>query len=216
MRRKKNKPGPKTPEETRVKSGGNPLKSGVKQGKPGKNPGKGKKQGKNRVNKSSRLPAGTVSRTGQQPPADPPPAAGSGGVDPTKPIGPGNPPASGKFKPGQSGNPKGYPKGQLNTKTIIKYWLGQEEEIKNPINDEIVKVKVVDTMVLGLIARARKGDVGAFRELMDRIDGKPVQSNKLILDNKEGGQILVGFMAPRQIITKPAPPSADQSEPNND
>lgn len=211
MPTKKDKPGPQKPEKTPVYSGVNPVKSGKKREKTGKNLGKGKKQGNNRETRPAQLPPGTVSRTGQQPPA--PPAAGSGGINPDKPIGPGNPPAAGKFKPGQSGNPKGYPKGQPNTKTILKYWLSQEEEIENPITKELVKVQVVDTMVLGLIARARKGDVGAFREIMDRIDGKPVQSNKITLENNEGGQILVGFMAPGQVLTKPAPPAAEKPGP---
>lgn len=184
-----------------------PVSSGVNSDKKGKSPAKSKRKksgNSGNAGNSPQLPAGTISKTGQQPPAD------SGGVDPTKPIGRGNPSRAHTFKKGKSGNPKGYPKGQLQTKTILKYWLNQKEEISDPFNPgRTLKVKVLDTMTLGLIAKARKGDVGAFREIMDRVDGKPVQSNKIILPGVEKEmEITVGFKAP---TPQPAP-SADQKE----
>lgn len=193
-----------SPELTPVSSGGNSAKKG-------KSPSKSKAKPKLKSpiagnSQQDQLPPGTVSRTGQQPPAD------SGGLDPTKPIGKNNPPRSAQFKKGRSGNPKGYPKGQLQTKTILKYWLSQKEEIPNPFKPgETLKVKVIDTMTLGLINKARKGDVAAFREILDRTDGKPVQSNKIILPGGEKTmEITVGFKSP---IPNPAPPADQKEEP---
>lgn len=133
------------------------------------------------------------------------------GVFPDRPIGPGNPPRDAVWKPGKSANPKGYPKGQLHTKTIIKYWLNMKEEIKNPLDPtKILKVKVIDTMTLGLITKARAGDVAAFRELMDRTEGKPIQSNKILLPGTKGLEIKIGFKAPVALTNlTPAPPATN-------
>lgn len=167
-----------TPEETRVNSGGNSVND--------------------RVNPS---PAG-VAHNGQGS-GTPVPDSGSGGINPEIPIGKNNPPAASQFVKGKSGNPKGYPKGQLQTKTIIKYWLGMKEEIKDPVRPgRTLKVKTIDTMTLALINKARKGDVAAYRELLDRVEGKPVQSTKLLGVGDKALQVLIGFAPPGQ---KPPP-----------
>lgn len=147
---------------------------------------------------------GAVSLTGQQPPAD------SGGIRPDQPIGPGNPPRSGMIKPGEVRNPAGYPKGRPNAKTVIKYWLGLEEEIYNPLNpnakadDDKIRVSVMDSMTISLISQARKGSVMAYRELLDRIEGKPVQSTKLLNADDKILEIKVGFAPPK-------PPTSETS-----
>ena len=80
------------------------------------------------------------------------------------------------FKKGQSGNPNGRPKGSRNRRTIVRKWLEAKEEIKNPITGETELVEQSDIMVLGLIKKARKGDVSAFKELMDSGYGKLMES----------------------------------------
>lgn len=124
------------------------------------------------------------------------PVAGSGGVFPDKPIGPGNPPAKNTFKPGQSGNPKGYPKGKPNAKTVIAYWLGQTEEIDNPLTGQRETITQLDAITLRLLQEARKGNVAAFRELVDRTEGKPVQSTKLLDHNDKALEVTIGFKRP--------------------
>lgn len=57
--------------------------------------------------------------------SDTPPDAGTMqakplGVDPSKPVGPGNPPATGTWKPGKSGNPAGKIPGTKNMSTIAR------------------------------------------------------------------------------------------------
>jgi len=80
------------------------------------------------------------------------------------------------FKPGQSGNPKGRPKGSRNRRTIVRQWLEAEEEIKDPITGELKTVQQADLIVLGLLKKARKGDVAAFKELMDSGYGKLMEN----------------------------------------
>jgi hypothetical protein len=79
------------------------------------------------------------------------------------------------FKKGQSGNPKGRPKGRRNRATIIREWLEVSQKIKNPITGETEELEQQDIMTLALIKKAREGDVSAFRELMDGAHGKVVQ-----------------------------------------
>ena len=75
-----------------------------------------------------------------------------------------------EFKKGVSGNPKGKPKGSLNRSTIAKKWLevlSQEE-----LEDGVVKwLSNEEAITLALIQKARKGDVNAYKALMDSAYG---------------------------------------------
>lgn len=73
----------------------------------------------------------------------------------------GEPPKEYQFKPGESGNPAGRPKGQKWLKTRLREALeatGADKDI-----------------VLALIEKAKKGDIMAIKEIMDRVDGKVTQ-----------------------------------------
>jgi hypothetical protein len=74
------------------------------------------------------------------------------------------------FKKGQSGNPNGRPRGSLNRSTIAKKWLevlSQEE-----LEDGVVKwLSNEEAITLALIQKARKGDVNAYKALMDSAYG---------------------------------------------
>lgn len=69
------------------------------------------------------------------------------------------------WEKGQSGNPEGRPKGSRNRSTIVREWLDA-----NATDGE--KGKVADQLVRALIQTALKGNVQAFRELMDSAYGK--------------------------------------------
>jgi hypothetical protein len=80
------------------------------------------------------------------------------------------------WKPGeQSPNPNGRPKGSKNRSTIARKWLEVMQESKNPITGELEKLSQEDLITLAMIHKARKGDVGAYKQLMDSGFGMPTQ-----------------------------------------
>ena len=88
-------------------------------------------------------------------------------------------------KKGEVRNPNGKPKGTRNRSTIVREWLSVEQTIKNPITGEMEKLDQADMITLALISKARKGDVAAFKELMDSGFGKVtevIQSEIKVID----------------------------------
>ena len=84
-----------------------------------------------------------------------------------------------KFKKGESGNPSGRPAGSRNRSTIVKQWLEVKKRAKNPISNKEEELEIQDMIVLALINKALKGDVNAFKELMDSGYGKLLNSNDI-------------------------------------
>ena len=81
----------------------------------------------------------------------------------------------------------GRPKGSRDRQTIVKYWLEAIKEARNPITGELEQLPVADQIVLSLIGKALKGDVSAFKELMDSGYGK-------LTDKVEhSGDLITGF-----------------------
>jgi hypothetical protein len=93
------------------------------------------------------------------------------------------------FEKGQSGNPKGRPKGAISSKTILSRFLSLVEKgVKNPVTGEFEDMTVAEVMNLSIIAKARKGDLSAYREILDRLEGKAQQS----IDHTTGGEKISG------------------------
>jgi hypothetical protein len=80
-----------------------------------------------------------------------------------------------EFKKGESGNPKGRPKGSRNRSTIAREWLEVSQFITNPITGEKEKLEQQDIMTLAIIKKARDGDVAAYKALLDSAYGQPLQ-----------------------------------------
>lgn len=74
------------------------------------------------------------------------------------------------FKKGQSGNPAGKPLGTLSFKTIF------EKAIKRIAKEKNLKKCDIETdLVIKAIAEARGGSYNYYRDIFDRLYGRPVQ-----------------------------------------
>lgn len=72
--------------------------------------------------------------------------------------------------PGQSGNPKGRPKGTKNFSTLF------EQAIKKIVKEKKLPIKNPEVeLVVKAIVEGLKGNYPYFRDLMDRKYGKPAQ-----------------------------------------
>jgi Family of unknown function (DUF5681) len=71
-------------------------------------------------------------------------------------VGYGKPPRHTRFKPGQSGNAKGRPRGQRNIRTVVTELL--EERIKIREGDKARTVSMLDAILRLTINNALKGD----------------------------------------------------------
>jgi hypothetical protein len=92
------------------------------------------------------------------------------------------------FKPGQSGNPGGRPKGQ-SLAALIREFLEQDE-----IGDKKLSggKRVKDLLVEALFKQALKGDHRHLQEILNRVDGRPVERIDV---TSQDGPIFVGLLA---------------------
>lgn len=87
-------------------------------------------------------------------------------------------------KKGEVRNPKGKPKGTLNSKTILRRFLSLEENIRNPVTGSDEKMSVLEVLYLKQIAKARNGDLPSFKEVVDRFEGRAQQNVDVTSDGK--------------------------------
>lgn len=66
------------------------------------------------------------------------------------------PPTKSRFKPGQSGNPNGRPKGSVNLKTDLRSELSEKIQIRE--GERSLKVSKQRAMLKALVSKALKGD----------------------------------------------------------
>jgi len=95
-------------------------------------------------------------------------------------------PNSKPFKKGQSGNPKGRPKGARSRKTIVREWLELIQTETNPITGQKEKLSQADLITAAQIKKALTGDTNAFKELMDSGYGKNEDKIEMKTDPLKG------------------------------
>jgi hypothetical protein len=84
------------------------------------------------------------------------------------PVGYGKPPAHTRFKKGESGNPKGRPKGSLNLATVLVRTL-REQVVVNE-GGQRKNITKLEAAVKQLANKAASGDLGALRQLFMLVD----------------------------------------------
>ena len=113
-------------------------------------------------------------------PATHPPKAPAATSDDDKKVGYGRPPKTKQFKPGQSGNPNGRPKGAKNLETLLELEL--EKKVKVKENGVIRTVSKRDLLVTQLVNKGAAGDNRAVQTIMKIME--PTQARAA---NKEEG-----------------------------
>lgn len=82
-------------------------------------------------------------------------------------IGYGRPPVHSRFKPGQSGNRKGRPKGRRNVRTVVEEVLSQRIAIRE--GDRTRSLSKLEGLVLTMLNKALQGDAKAQTAFMHLI-----------------------------------------------
>lgn len=100
-----------------------------------------------------------------------------------------------QFKPGQSGNPSGRPKGIPNAATRYQRLLNLIEKVKNPVTGELEEFTVAEIMDMKIMQKARNGDLGAYKEIMDRLEGRAKQAVDMTTNGKDMPAPIYGGMS---------------------
>lgn len=124
-------------------------------------------------------------------PGEPPPAP----PRPRRPL----PPVEHQFKPGQSGNPGGRPKGTSLT-AVLRRVLEREHQGR-PIGELLVE---------RLVKEALSGKLPHLKEVLDRVEGRVVERMKLETNAAPG--VVVLHMPPPRVIGEPEADAAARSE----
>lgn len=100
-------------------------------------------------------------------------------------VGYGKPPRAHQFKKGQSGNPKGRPKGSRNFDTILEAKLG--EQMFYTRNGQEVTESRLEVLAERIVTDALKGKIGAVKAVLEQIRSIATRStsetrNKLSLE----------------------------------
>lgn len=82
------------------------------------------------------------------------------------------------FQPGQSGNPKGRPK-SITLSEAYRKMLAEVDE-----TDEHKRTRA-EVLAEQMYTKAKSGDVSAFREIADRVEGKARQTITISVERRE-------------------------------
>ena len=122
-----------------------------------------------------------------------------------EPVGYGKPPTKSRFKPGQSGNPKGRPKGSLNVTTVLTKILREKVVInQNGTRKTITKF---EASLKQMVNKAASGDLRALAQLLPMIavaaeQSRAEGSNSTEILNEREQEVLTAFVKRYEQATK--------------
>ena len=85
------------------------------------------------------------------------------------------------FPKGNNANPNGRPKGVPNSKTRLLRLLELVQTKTNPITGEKEEFTVAEQLDMMVLQKAFKGDLRAYQEILDRLEGRAKQTNEIEL-----------------------------------
>ena len=80
------------------------------------------------------------------------------------------------FGKGNNANPNGRPKGSRNRSTIARQYLDLITKQKNGLTGEVQELSQEEMITLAMLVKASKGDVNAYKAVMDSAFGQPKQT----------------------------------------
>lgn len=87
-------------------------------------------------------------------------------------VGYGRTPSHSRFKPGQSGNPKGRPPGSTSPKSVVQRIMGEKLSVRE--GEKVRVVSKLEAMMRSLAVKALKGDQRALATVLGLImEGGP-------------------------------------------
>ena len=92
---------------------------------------------------------------------------------------------------GEVRNPNGRPKGIPNSKTRLLRLLELVQVKTNPITGEKEEFTVAEQLDMMVLQKAFKGDLKAYQEILDRLEGKSKQTTDITADIKGNVQITI-------------------------
>lgn len=98
-----------------------------------------------------------------------------------------------RFKPGQSGNPKGRPKKELCVTDILR----EQSKIRD-VQTEEGKITRAEAIAKRLWLMAMEGDIAALKYIYDRLDGKPLQQVQADIESDNKMEIVIEHIKPNE------------------
>lgn len=109
-------------------------------------------------------------------------------------VGPGRPPIHGQFKPGQSGNPQGRPKGRLNNTTAVERIMNQKFAVSD--GETVRRLPLLAANLLALGLKGAKGDARSadlalkYAEKLGYLDNRESNTAESAANgNRSGGSV---------------------------
>jgi hypothetical protein len=117
-------------------------------------------------------------------------------------VGRGRPPVETRWKPGQSGNPRGRPKGAKNLATLFNEALNQKVQLKS--GGEIRSVSKREGLAHRVVQDAMNGNLKAVQVLLNfepeiepETPARITTIRRVFVEVKDGKEVVFGELPPR-------------------